>query len=189
LTLTGCAGSLRVSDQPPFRLVHESELFASPVFRLVNATFETASGERFDRQIIRHPGAVAVLPLHDDGTVTLVRQFRGSIAQHVWEIPAGLLDKQGEDLAEAAARELKEEVGLAATELRKLTSYAAAVGFADEIITVFVGTGLTEVGSDVQGPEESEMQVLRLPHTEAVGMVRRGEITDGKTVMALLLTM
>jgi 8-oxo-dGTP pyrophosphatase MutT (NUDIX family) len=175
------------NGQPPFRRVDETEIYTSKIFRLVNVTFEAPDGARFDRQIVRHPGAVAVLPLHDDGTVTLVKQFRGAIEADLIEVPAGILDKPGEDLAQAAARELREEVGLAATELRRLVSYQAAIGFADETITVFVGTGLTFVGKDLQGPEEEVMQELRLPLTEAINMVKRGEITDGKTVMALLL--
>jgi 8-oxo-dGTP pyrophosphatase MutT (NUDIX family) len=171
-----------------FRNLGETELFRSPIFRLMNVTFEAPSGERFDRQIVRHPGAVAVLPLHDDGTVTLVEQFRGAIDRTLLEIPAGLRDKPGEELSVAAARELREEVGLVAAELKPLITYHVAVGFADEEISVFVGTGLSFVGSDVQGPEEDHMVVHRIPVGDALQMVRNGTITDGKTVIALLLS-
>jgi 8-oxo-dGTP pyrophosphatase MutT (NUDIX family) len=177
-----------VENHPEFRNLGESLIYKNPVFRLMNVTFESPTGERFDRQVVRHPGAVAVLPLHDDGTVTLVSQFRGSIGRNLIEIPAGLLDIPGEDLASAAGRELHEEVGLVAADLRLLTTYHAAVGFADEAITVFVGTGLTEIGNDLKGPEEAFLRVLRIPMEQALDMVKRGEITDGKTVISLLLS-
>ncbi len=179
-------GSL--SQRPAFRNLGEELVVECPIFRLMTVTFEAPNGETFQRQIVRHPGAVAVLPLHDDGTVTLVSQFRGAIEQNLIEIPAGLLDVPGEDLVTAAARELHEEVGLVATELRLLTTYHAAVGFCDEAISIFLATGLTHVGSDLQGPEEAFLQVLRVPVDEALAMIKRGEITDGKTVISLLLS-
>ncbi len=154
----------------------------------MNVTFQSPTGEQFDRQIVRHPGAVAVLPLHDDGTVTLVEQFRAAINGTLWEIPAGLLDVPGEDLVQAAVRELREEVGLAASSMRPLIAYHVAVGFADELISIYIASGLVEIGNDLQGPEEDHMVVHRIPVTEAIEMVRRGDITDGKTVIALLLS-
>jgi 8-oxo-dGDP phosphatase len=173
----------------PTAFVHlgETLTFQNPVFRMVNAVFRSPSGETFDRDIVRHPGAVAVLPLHADGTVTLVSQFRGAVGMDLLEIPAGLLDHLGEDEPAAASRELREEVGLEASQLDLLISYHAAVGFTDERITIFVGTGLTDVGSDVQGPEEGHMSVHRIALSEARAMVADGRITDGKTVIALLM--
>ncbi len=173
----------------PSRFVNlgETLTFQNPVFRLINAVFQSPSGEQFDRDIIRHPGAVAVLPLHDDGTVTLVSQFRGAVGIDLLEIPAGLLDQVGEDLSEAAARELREEVGLVAAELRQLISYHAAVGFTDERITIFLGRGLQDVAKDLQGPEEAHMSVHRIALADAVKMIHDGRITDGKTVISLLL--
>ncbi len=165
----------------------ETLTFQNPVFRMVNAVFRSPSGEQFDRDIVRHPGAVAVLPLHDDDTVTLVSQFRGAVGMDLLEIPAGLLDQVGEDLPEAAARELREEVGLVASDLRQLISYHAAVGFTDERITIFLGTGLQHVETDLQGPEENHMSVHRIALHDAVQMIHDGCITDGKTVIALLL--
>ncbi len=165
----------------------ETLTFQNPVFKLMNAVFQAPSGEQFDRDIIRHPGAVAVLPLHEDGTVTLVSQFRGAVGMDLLEIPAGLLDQVGENLPEAAARELREEVGLVAADLRQLISYHAAVGFTDERITIFLGTGLHHVDKDLQGPEESHMSVHRVALQDAVQMIHDGRITDGKTVISLLL--
>lgn len=165
----------------------ETLTFQNPVFRLMNVCFAAPSGETFDRDIIRHPGAVAVLPLHEDGTVTLVSQFRGAVGMDLLEIPAGLLDQIGEDQPAAAARELREEVGLVAGTLKLLISYHAAVGFTDERITIYLGTHLASVPTDLQGPEESHMSVHRIALTDALAMVNDGRITDGKTVIALLL--
>jgi 8-oxo-dGTP pyrophosphatase MutT (NUDIX family) len=176
------------TETPGFQNLGETLIFENPIFRLMNVSFVSPNGEQFERQIVRHPGAVAVLPLHDDGTVTLVSQFRGSIGGNLIEIPAGLLDVPGEDLVTAAARELHEEVGLRAAKMEFLTTYHAAVGFADEALTLFVATGLTDIGSDLQGPEEAFLEVLRIPVEEAMAMIKRGEITDGKTVIALLLS-
>jgi ADP-ribose pyrophosphatase len=176
-----------VSD-PAFSQLSETELARNPVFRFMSVTFASPSGEQFERQIVRHPGAVAVLPLHDDGTVTLVRQYRGAIDDTILEIPAGVLDVPGEDLAVAAARELREEVGLTAKSMRLLTSYQAAIGFSDERISVFLATGLNFVGADLQGPEESHMVQLRVPLVEALEMVRSGAICDSKTAIALMYT-
>jgi ADP-ribose pyrophosphatase len=179
-----------VTDSPVnsggFSQLSETELARNPVFRFMSVTFAAPSGEQFERQIVRHPGAVAVLPLHDDGTVTLVRQYRGAINDTIIEIPAGVLDVPGEDLAAAAARELREEVGLSATSMRYLTSYQAAIGFSDERITLFLATGLTFVGVDLQGPEESHMVQLRVSLAEAIEMVRDGVICDSKTAIALM---
>ncbi len=170
-----------------FRHLGETLIFANPIFRLMDATFEAPNGERFTRQIVRHPGAVAVVPLTDAGEVILVRQFRGSIGTETIEIPAGLLDVEDEDLETAARRELREEIGMTAGSLEHLITFQAAVGFTDEKITVFVARDLTDVGVDLHGPEEQHMTMLRLPLDEAKATARRGDLVDVKTAFAVLL--
>lgn len=170
-----------------FRRESQEVIYSGPVFTLTAEVFSSPEGERFDRQFVRHGGAVAVVPLHDDGSVTLIRQYRPAVDRRLLEIPAGLLDHDGESLPDAAARELQEEVGLRASAITPLLGYLPAPGMTDEHVTLFVATGLVEVAPDRQGPEEDDLEVIRLPLTDAVAMVRAGEIADGKTALGLLL--
>jgi ADP-ribose pyrophosphatase len=145
-------------------------------------------GSTLEREIVHHPGAVGVVPLHDDGTVTLVRQYRAALDAEVWEVPAGLRDVAGEPTAETARRELVEEAGLAAERFEHLTTFHNSPGFSDEAVEVFLATGLTAVPDDRQGVEEEHMVIDRLPLARALAMVDDGRITDAKTVIALLVT-
>jgi len=110
----------------------ETTLHVGHTIRLVEAAFTSPTGHAFTREIVRHPGAVSVVALHDDGTVVLERQFRAALGRELLEIPAGKLDVEGEDPAAAAARELAEEVGLAATTWTRLGSFYNSPGFTDE---------------------------------------------------------
>jgi 8-oxo-dGTP pyrophosphatase MutT (NUDIX family) len=148
---------------------------------------EGSGGDRFEREIIHHPGAVAVVPLHDDGTVTLVRQFRVAIAADVWEVPAGLRDVADEPSEATAHRELAEEVGLRSGRLEHLATFHNSVGFSDEAVVVYLATELSAVPDDRQSIEERYMAVHRLPLAEALAMVDDGRITDAKTVIGLLV--
>lgn len=134
-------------------------------------------------EVLRHPGACAVVPLHDDGTVTLIRQHRHAAGGEIWEIPAGKLEP-GEEPEACAARELAEEAGLVGT-LRHLTTILTTPAFTDERIHLYVATGLREVPQALDVDEV--LHPVRLPLAEAVALVRRGEIADGKTICALLL--
>lgn len=170
-----------------FRLVSTAPIYDGPVFRLTDDTFESPNGETFRRQIVRHNGAVAVVPLHDDGTVTVVRQFRASLMDRLLEIPAGLLDRPGEPLGEAARRELREEVGLLCGRLDHLCTYVPAPGMTDERVTIFVARELTVVETERQGPEEHDMVVSRVRLSDVLAMIEAGEIIDGKTAYAFAL--
>ena len=148
--------------------------------------FEAPDGSEMTRDVVRHPGAVSVVPLFESGDVVLVRQFRAPLGREMLEIPAGKLDVEGEDLAAAARRELAEEVGLAAGNLDHLITFHNSVGFSDEESHVFLATELTEVPRDRQGPEELAMVGVRMPLDLAVRAIADGVITDGKTVIGLL---
>ncbi|MGH9228169.1 MAG: NUDIX domain-containing protein [Acidimicrobiales bacterium] len=150
------------------------------------AEVEGPDGDRFEREIIHHPGAVAVVPLHDDGTVTLVQQYRVAVGAAMWEVPAGLRDVADEPTDQTAHRELAEEVGLRAGRLEYLTTFHNSVGFSDEAVVIYLATGLSEVPDDRQGFEEQHMRVERVPFDAAVAMVDDGRITDAKTAIALL---
>ncbi len=171
-----------------FRYLGSEVVHEGHVIDLHEVSFVAPDGSTMTRDVVRHPGAVSVVPLLDSGEVVLVRQFRAPLQRDMLEIPAGKLDVAGEDLEEAARRELAEEVGLAAASLEPLVTFHNSVGFSDEESHVFLATGLSEVPRDRQGPEEEEMVEVRLRLSEALEAVSRGEITDGKTVIGLLAT-
>lgn len=171
-----------------FRKLGEVEVHQAFRFTVARGRFAARDGEVFERDIVHHPGAVAIVPLHADGTVTLVRQYRAALDDDLLELPAGLRDVEGEPDRDTAARELVEEVGLAAGSLEELVTFRNSPGYCDESVTVFLGTGLREVPHDRQGIEEHAMEVLRVPLPDALAMVDGGEITDAKTIIGLELT-
>ncbi|HEY0638427.1 MAG TPA: NUDIX hydrolase [Pseudonocardiaceae bacterium] len=139
------------------------------------------------REVVEHPGAVAVVALDADGHVVLIHQYRHPLGRRLWELPAGLLDVSGEDPALTAARELAEETGLAATAWSVLVDVAASPGFTDESVRVFLAGGLSEVGRPADtGDEEADLQIRRFPLAEAVRMVLAGEIVNAASVGGIL---
>jgi ADP-ribose pyrophosphatase len=133
-------------------------------------------------QIVRHPGGAAVLPLHEDGTVTLIRQLRPAVDLFMIEAPAGRLDP-GEMPSACALRELTEETGLAARKLESLGVLHPSPGVFDEVIHLFLATSLERTEAI---PEEYEdIATIRLPLEEALLMARNGRISDGKTIALL----
>jgi ADP-ribose pyrophosphatase len=171
-----------------FTRVSDTELHRGFRFTVNEVRYRAADGTEFDRQVVRHPGAVAVVPLHDDGTVTLVRQFRAAIDGDLLELPAGLRDVAGEPDRRTAERELVEEAGLAADDLELLVTFHNSPGFCDESVSVFLATGLHDVGHDRQGIEEQHMTVERIPLDEALALIGNGLVTDAKTIIGLTLT-
>ncbi len=172
-----------------FRLIGTEEIYRSHVFEVHKLRFATPDGSEMVRDVVRHPGAVAVVPLLGTDEVVLLRQFRAPFDASVLEIPAGKLDVEGEDPAVAARRELAEEVGLHAENLEHLVRFHNSVGFTDEESRVFLATGLTEVPRDRKGPEEEAMVEVRMPLAEVPGAIASGEITDAKTVIGLMATL
>ncbi len=134
-------------------------------------------------EIVRHPGAVAVLPILPDGDAILVRQVRHSIRDSLVEIPAGILDLDGEDAATAAARELFEETGYRQRSIEFLGGVYSSAGFSDEFIHLFVA----ETEPEPRGRPESAIELVRLPFDELVSSARAGRIRDAKTALAVLL--
>lgn len=133
-------------------------------------------------QIVRHPGGVAVLPLHDDGTVTLIRQLRPAVDQVLLELPAGRLSP-GEEPAACGLRELAEETGLRAARLASLGILYSSPGVFDEAIHLYLATGLSQ--AEAEQEEYEDIEPVRLPFAEALEMARDGRIGDGKTIAAL----
>jgi len=144
-------------------------------------------GSLGELEMVRHSGASAVVPLLDGGTdpqVVLVRQYRYAADGYVYEIPAGRLDP-GETPEACASRELREETGYTSASLLKLTTIYTTPGFTDERIHLFVAEGLTPGSSEREADEFLELYPVRL--SEAVAMIRSGDIVDAKTSVALLL--
>jgi 8-oxo-dGDP phosphatase len=168
-----------------FRVAGEQRAWAG---RRIEVAIRQVAGPdgTHEREVVHHPGAVAVAPLHDDGTVTLVRQYRAALDAEMWEIPAGLRDVPGEPTDETARRELAEETGLRADRFEHVVTFHNSPGFSDESVVVYAATGLSAVPDDRQGAEEQHMVVARVPVAEARAMVDDGRITDAKTVIALL---
>jgi ADP-ribose pyrophosphatase len=168
------------------RLIHQGR-----VLRVVAARFRGPGGEEFERDLVRSMGAVAVVPVDLEAAggpeVVVVRQYRPAIDAWLTEIPAGLRDVPGEAPQVTAARELAEEVGLAAARLDLLTVFVNAAGMTDQRTHIFLGTGLTPVASAAHGVEEQYMETGRLRLADVPPLVASGELGDAKTVIGLLL--
>jgi ADP-ribose pyrophosphatase len=139
------------------------------------------------REVVEHPGAVAVAAIDGEQRVVMIHQYRHPIGRRGWELPAGLLDVSGEDPLVTARRELAEEVGLAARDWSVLVDVAASPGFTDESVRVYLATGLSDV--DRPGPmgdEEDDLVIRRIPLAEAVGMTLAGEVASASSIAGLL---
>lgn len=170
-----------------FRHLRDRNAWTGHHLRAVEAVFAAPDGQEFTRELFRTQGAVAAVPLLADGhTVVLVRQFRPALGALLLEIPAGMLDVDGEDPEAALRRELVEEVGYRADAVVPLLHAHVAAGFSDHTVTVYLATGLTAVEPDRQGPEEEHMTVERLSLHDVPRLVADGTLTDGKTIMGLL---
>lgn len=145
-----------------------------------------AHGRSLPRDVVRHPGGVAVLPVHN-GQVWLVSQFRTAVEQQLLEIPAGKLDPTDSHLPTAARRELLEEIGATAAEVIHLTSMFPSPGYTDEVLHIFAATGLSFGERAPDGAEELHSEVFVYTLEDALRSIETGEIRDSKTQIALLL--
>ncbi|HVB92641.1 MAG TPA: NUDIX hydrolase [Acidimicrobiales bacterium] len=172
---------------PPFRRVGEEELLRAWLFRVDKFHLLDPDGRPFDRFVIRHPGAVAVVPLHDDGRVTLVRQYRAAVDSMVLEIPAGTCDLHGESLEGTARRELAEEAGLEAGTMEVLTGIWNTPGISDQHTTIFLARGLVPCASAPIGVEEGFLTVETINLDQVDGMVADGSLKDETTILGLYM--
>ena len=145
-------------------------VFKGKVVDLGLEAFNLPDGRPVELEVIRHPGAAAVVPLHDDGTVTLVRQYRHAGGGMMLEIPAGILE-EGEVPELGARRELTEETGLQCTKLRRLVILHTTPGFTDERIWVFLGTGLSEASEGLNLDADEYLTPERMPLSEALELI------------------
>lgn len=171
-------GFVRLSEEP---------VFDGHLFSVRHVTLADPDGEPFARDVVRHPGAVAVVPLHQDGTVTLVRQMRVAVGEQVLEAPAGTRDVAGEDPTETARRELAEEAGLRAGRLERLAAVYNSPGYTDQRTTIFLATGLQACETARSGVEERWMSVERVALCQLEQLVEGGRIVDSTTIVGLFL--
>lgn len=157
-------------------------IYTGKVVTLNVDTVPLPNGVTVDLEIVRHPGASAVVPLKEDGTVVLIRQFRHAAGGFIYEIPAGKLSPGEEPLA-CADRELEEEIGYRAGSFELLSTIFTAPGFTDEVIHIYKATGLMKGRQQLDRDEV--LEVVEMPLCEAVMMIRTGTIRDAKTIVGL----
>ena len=169
-----------------FRKGPERVVYDGHVITVAVGEFTAPNGERIERDLVHHRGAVSVVPLIGD-EVVLVRQYRAALDGLLLEIPAGLRDVDGESPEQTAVRELAEEIGMRPGKLELLTRFYNAAGFSDEEIIVFLATDLTEVPLEAQGAEEEHMTIERVRLADVDSMIASGALRDAKSIIGLLL--
>jgi 8-oxo-dGTP pyrophosphatase MutT (NUDIX family) len=178
-----------VSTHHAHEVRERTERYAGPIFTVLTDDVTMPGGGTAKRDYLLHIGAVAVAAIDPAGRVVLVRQYRHPVGRRLWELPAGLMDVAGENLAVAAGRELTEEADLVAGRLDLLVDVHTSPGFTNELVRVFLARDLTPV-SDAdrheRHHEEADMEVAWFDLDEAVDMVLAGQITNGPAVAGLL---
>lgn len=144
---------------------------------------ELPSGKRFYREIVEHPGASAIIPVTSDGKIIFVKQYRHPIGEYILEIPAGTL-RPGEDPEVCARRELEEETGYVADELVHLLTIYPCPGYSSERLHIYLARGLRRGSQSLEVDED--LSVVELSLEEALEAIRRNEIRDAKTIVAIL---
>ncbi|OMC41970.1 ADP-ribose pyrophosphatase [Mycobacterium sp. GA-1841] len=175
-----------VESEHDFTTVSSETVYVGSILALRADEVSMPNDGSARREVVEHFGAVAVVALDDDGNVVLVYQYRHPVGRRLWELPAGLLDLGGERPEVTAARELEEEVGLAAAHWHVLVDLVSSPGFSDEGVRVFLATGLTDVDRPESEHEEADMVVDRVPLDEAVHRVFTGEIVNSIAVAGIL---
>lgn len=172
------------SDKTRVRVVSHRRVYDGKILSLELDEIREEGGAKALREVVRHRGSVAALPVDDEGRLVLVRQYRHPIGQTLWEVPAGLLEK-GESPEQAVRREIEEEVGRRAGDLERLAVIHPTPGFCDEVLHLFRATRLEE--TPVRHDEDEVLEVKWFTLDEARRMMRAGELRDAKTLVALLM--
>lgn len=167
------------------KTIHSTKIFDGKVISLKVDDVLLPNGNQAKREIINHPGAVAIIPITKEGKLVLVEQYRKALERSIIEIPAGKIEP-GEELSVCARRELEEETGYGAGELLYIQSFATSPGFADEIIHLFVAKDLYKIENKRELDEDEFVSLIEVTVEEAEEMVRKGQIYDAKTAFSLL---
>jgi ADP-ribose diphosphatase len=165
------------------KILNSQTVFDGRVFKVTVDTVR--EGEvTWQREVVHHHGSAVIVPVHDDGTVSLVRQYRHPAVRYLLEVPAGTL-AEGERPETGAARELEEELGLIAARLEKLSEFFVSPGFLEEKMWVYLATDLSEGKQSLD--DDEILDIVRLPISDALEMITSGEIQDAKTIIGLML--
>lgn len=159
-------------------------IFEGRVIRVKRDTVELPNGSTATREVVEHPGGVAIVPVDDEGNVYMVRQYRYPLGRLCLEIPAGKLD-YGESHKECGLRELSEETGMETDNFVYLGVFCPSPGFSQELIHIYLATRLHQKSMHLD--EDEFLEVEKYPLHELIGMIHEGKIQDGKTVIGLLM--
>lgn len=165
------------------KIVESQKVFSGRVFTVTADTIQEGD-VTYTREIVHHPGSAVIIPVFEDGTVALVRQYRHPAVRYLLEAPAGTLN-EGEEPALGAARELEEELGVVAGHMEKLSEFFVSPGFLEEKMWVFFASELTETKQNLD--DDEIIHIVRIPFSQALEMITDGEIEDAKTIIGLML--
>ncbi len=167
-----------------FEPINQETVFSGRIVEARVDTLLAPDGRQITREVIHHPGAVAIIPIDSEDNVLLVRQYRYPVGHDLLEIPAGVIEA-GESPDYTAQRELQEEIGYASRNLRALGGIYSSPGFCDEILYIYLARDLVE--SELPGDEDEDITVERVPMSDVGRLIRLGEIQDAKSVAGLLM--
>ena len=167
-----------------FTILSRKTIYEGRVFDVQKVLARLPDGREHEYDLVSHSGAVTLVPVDQDGNMWFVRQFRLGALQDLLELPAGLMEKN-EPPEISAGRELREEIGMAANELRELGQFYMAAGYSSEYMYIYLATGLNP--SPLEQDEDEFLQVQAIPVRQVYEMVHANQIHDGKTLAALLL--
>ena len=169
-----------------FETISSETLHTGKIFALRRDDVRMPGGKIVTREIVEHYGAVAIVAIDDEGRIPMVHQYRHPFGRRLWELPAGLLDVNGEAPHLTAARELREEVGLQAQTWQVLVDLDSTPGFSDESVRVYLATALTQVDRPEAHDEEADMTTQWFPLAEAARKAPSGEIVNGIAVAGIM---
>lgn len=167
------------------KTIHSQTIFTGKVISLKVDDVTLPNGATSKREIINHPGAVAVIAITESNKILLVEQYRKALERSIIEIPAGKLE-QGEEPIVTARRELEEETGYTSNNLKYIQTFATSPGFADEVIHLFVAKNLKKLEVPVELDDDEFVELMEVTVEEAEAMVSDGKIYDAKTAFAVL---
>jgi ADP-ribose pyrophosphatase len=164
-------------------VLNSKEVFRGRVFDVSVDTVREGD-KTYVREVVHHPGSAVIIPVFDDGTLALVRQYRHPAVKYLLEVPAGSLSAP-ESPEEGAARELEEELGVVAGRMEKLTEFFVSPGFVEEKMWLYLATELTETAQRLE--DDEILDIVRVSFTRAFEMIEDGEIEDAKTIIGIML--